>query len=239
MALPSAFTSGNLFFGFYAIVSAIRLDLVDASWFVIFGGFLDFIDGKVARLSRSHSRFGMELDSLADVVTFGVAPAVIMFSFLLSARGEWAWLLVFGFLFAGTVRLARYNVEDPGPGKTAFNGLPIPVAGIFLVSFIPFSNTPLYRAWLVDVAHERFLTVFMVLISILMVSNIQYPSFPSLRRKGLAGRLAAFLLILFGVGVFIVPEYLFFPLTFAYIVFGFIRSIAGGLWEKSMERQKP
>jgi CDP-diacylglycerol--serine O-phosphatidyltransferase len=236
LALPGAFTSGNLFFGFYAIISAIRLELINASWFVIIGGVLDFLDGKVARFSRAHSRFGMELDSLADVITFGVAPSVIMFSYFLRARGEWSWLLVFGFLFAGALRLARFNVEDKGPGKKIFNGLPIPIAGMFLVSFIPFSTTPLYSHYFDTVNYEKFLSVFIVLISILMISNVQYPSFPSLRRGGFMGVLTILLLLLFCVGVFTIPEYLFFPLCFLYIISGFIKTVLGGLWERSIDR---
>jgi CDP-diacylglycerol--serine O-phosphatidyltransferase len=238
MALPGAFTSGNLFFGFYAIISAFRLELVNASWFVIVGGILDFIDGKVAKFSKSYSRFGMELDSLADLVTFGVAPSVIMFTYFLRSRGEWSWLLVFGFLFAGALRLARYNVESPGPAKKFFTGLPIPVAGIFLVSFIPFSLTPLYARYFTGAGHERFLSVFIVLISILMISNVQYPSFPSLRRGGVKGMTAVLLLLAFWVGVFTIPRYIFFPLCFLYILFGLGRSILGGLWEKSAEKDR-
>jgi CDP-diacylglycerol--serine O-phosphatidyltransferase len=236
MALPGAFTSGNLFFGFYAIISAIRMELINASWFVVIGGMLDFIDGKVARFSRSHSRFGTELDSLADVITFGVAPSVVMFSYFLRARGEWSWLLVFGFLFAGALRLARYNVEDPGPGKKCFNGLPIPVAGTFLVSFIPFSTTPLYQRYLDSANHERFLSVFVVLISILMISNVQYPNFPSFRKGGIWGLVAVLLLLVFLVGVFTIPEYIFFPLCVLYILFGFIKTVLRGLWERSIDR---
>lgn len=236
LALPGAFTSGNIFFGFYAIVAAIRLDLTLAAWFVIAGGILDFVDGKVAKFSRAYSRFGTELDSLADVITFGVAPSIIMFSYFLRERGEWSWLLVFGFLFAGALRLARYNVEDPGPGKKTFNGLPIPVAGISLASFVPFSTTPLYHQYFNNADHEKFLSVFIVLISILMISNIQYPNFPSLRKRGIIGALSILLILLFWIGVFSVPEYLFFPLCFLYIISGFIKTVAVGLWDKSMDK---
>ncbi len=236
LALPGAFTSGNLFFGFYAIIAAIRLELTLAAWFVVAGGILDFIDGKVAKFSRAYSRFGTELDSLADVITFGVAPSIIMFSYFLRERGEWSWLLVFGFLFAGALRLARYNVEDPGPGKTAFNGLPIPVAGTFLASFIPFSTTSFYLRYFDNADHEKFLSVFIVLISILMISNVQYPTFPSLKRRGIIGVLTILSIILFWVGVFTVPEYIFFPLCFLYIISGFVKSIAVGLWDKSTEK---
>ncbi len=236
LALPGAFTSGNLFFGFYAIIAAIRLELTVAAWFVIAGGILDFIDGKVAKFSRAYSRFGTELDSLADVITFGVAPSIIMFSYFLRERGEWSWLLVFGFLFAGALRLARYNVEDPGPGKKNFNGLPIPIAGIFLASFVHFSSTPFYLRYFDNVDHEKFLSFFIVLISILMISNIQYPTFPSLRRKGIIGVLTVLFIVVFWVGVFAVPEYVFFPFCFLYILSGVVKSVAVGLWDISTER---
>ena len=238
LALPGAFTSGNLFFGFYAIIEAMRMDLVTASWFVVAGAALDFIDGKVARLSKGYSRFGMELDSLADVVTFGVAPSVIMFSYFLRTRGEWSWLLVFGFLFAGVLRLARYNVEDPGPGKKAFNGLPIPMAGMFLVSFIPFSTTQFYARYFSDVNHEKFMSVSIVLTSILMISNIQYPVFPSLRGRGIFSVVAMAVLLLFGIGLFAAPEHLFFIFALLYIVAGFINSVVVGLLGRSTDKAR-
>ncbi len=236
MALPGAFTTGNLFFGFYALISAYRLELVNASYFVIAGALLDFIDGKVARLSKSYSRFGTEFDSLADVVTFGVAPSVIMFTYFLRVRGEWSWLLVFVFLLAGALRLARFNALDPGPEKTSFTGLPIPVAGCFLVSYIPFSTTPMYLRYFSSMNHEKYLSVVIVITSILMISHVPYPNFPSLKRSGHRWKILIALFLLFWIGIFTVPEYLFFFLGSVYIIFGFIKAVVAGLWERSMEK---
>jgi CDP-diacylglycerol--serine O-phosphatidyltransferase len=236
MALPGAFTTGNLFFGFYAVISACRLELVNASYFVIAGALLDFIDGKVARLSKSYSRFGTEFDSLADVVTFGVAPSVIMFSYFLSVRGEWSWLLVFVFLLAGALRLARFNALDPGPEKKSFTGLPIPVAGCFLVSFIPFSTTPFYLQYLSSLNHEKYLSVVIVITSILMISNVPYPNFPALKRGEYLWKLVIIFFILFLIGIFTIPEYLFFFLGFIYIIYGCIKAVVAGLWERSIDK---
>ena len=109
--LPSAFTLGNLFFGVYAMVSVSRGDFLWAGWCIIIAGILDMLDGSVARLTRTGSAFGAELDSLVDAVSFGVAPGYIMFA-LFFADAQWSWVLSFVYITAVVVRLARFNIEQ-------------------------------------------------------------------------------------------------------------------------------
>ena len=112
--MPSAFTLGNLFFGFWAIVSAYNGNFMWAGWFIIFAGMLDMLDGRIARLAKTGSRFGAELDSLVDLVSFGVAPALHHVLPGVQTAGKFAWVLCYIYVVAVAVRLARYNVLRTG-----------------------------------------------------------------------------------------------------------------------------
>ena len=143
--LPSAFTSGNLFFGVWSIVESTRGNFALAAWFIIAAAVLDLLDGRVARMSRTGSAFGAELDSLVDVVSFGVAPAMLLY-FWRFRGGEWAWLLSFIYVLAAALRLARFNVVQAGQAKTHFIGLSSPISGITLASSYPFTQTAVLPA---------------------------------------------------------------------------------------------
>ena len=238
--LPSAFTAGNLFFGLFAMVSAFRGEIRFACWLVIIGGVLDFIDGKVAKISKTHTQFGAELDSLADIVTFGVAPAVIMYHYLLVGRGEWSWLLIFLFVLAGALRLARFNVEKPGPEKKSFTGLPIPVAGGVLVSFIPFSQTGVPDRVLASIGEGKFITVLITIFSILMVSHVRYPNFPRISVKSVRGIAVLIMSTSLIVAMIVFPEYTIFPFGTVYIGWGLLKEVLGGFFEdESKEEHRP
>jgi len=229
LVLPSAFTAGNMFFGFFAMISAFRGELVLASYFIIIGGLLDLIDGKIAKISKTHTQFGAELDSLADIVTFGIAPAVVMYHFLFVDRGEWSWLLVFLFVLAGALRLARFNVEKPGPYKQQFTGLPIPMAGGVLISFIPFAETGIPDILLSSTSQGKFIAVLIVLLSILMVSHVRYPVFPRIDIKSVKG--SVILVAILGVllAMVIYPEFTLFPCGLAYIIWGLAKELFNSL----------
>ena len=117
VVMPSAFTLGNLFFGFWAIVSAYNGNFRWAGWFIVFAGILDVLDGRIARLAKTGSRFGEELDSLVDLVSFGVAPALIMYFLEFNTAGKFAWVLCWIYVVAAAIRLARFNVVA---GRQAF-----------------------------------------------------------------------------------------------------------------------
>jgi CDP-diacylglycerol--serine O-phosphatidyltransferase len=236
LVLPSAFTAGNIFFGLFAMISSFRGELRFASYLIIIGGVLDFIDGKVAKISKTHTQFGAELDSLADIVTFGVAPAVVMYYFLFAGRGEWSWLLMFLFVLAGALRLARFNVEKPGPAKKLFTGLPIPVAGGVLVSFIPFSQTGITDFLFGSMSYGKYMAVLIVILSILMVSHVRYPTFPRINIKSIKG-IVLLISILGLVSVMIIfPEYSIFPLGLMYIGWGLLKEVLGGFVEDPPEK---
>ena len=238
VVMPSAFTLGNLFFGFWAIVSAFNGNFRWAGWFIVFAGILDMLDGRVARLSGTGTRFGAELDSLVDVISFGVAPALLMYFLDFSTAGRFAWILCYIYVVAVALRLARFNVLSAGkPPSAWFTGLPSPSAGMTLAVYYPFSQTNWYQATLpyyLDLQHEG-LVVLMLLLAVLMVSNVKYPKFPPIgirSRNGIFG-LIVHLVILIG-GLF-APEYFLFPLGLFYVAFGIVRATVLGL----MERPEP
>jgi CDP-diacylglycerol---serine O-phosphatidyltransferase len=238
VVMPSAFTLGNLFFGFWAIVSAFNGNFRWAGWFIVFAGILDMLDGRVARLSGTGTRFGAELDSLVDVISFGVAPALLMYFLDFSNAGRFAWILCYIYVVAVALRLARFNVLSAGkPPSAWFTGLPSPSAGMTLAVYYPFSQTTWYQesiAYYLDLQHEG-LVVLMLLLAVLMVSNVKYPKFPPIgirSRKGIFG-LTVHLIILLG-GLF-APEYFLFPLGLFYVGFGIVRATVLGL----MERPEP
>jgi CDP-diacylglycerol--serine O-phosphatidyltransferase len=237
VVMPSAFTLGNLFFGFWAIVSAFNGNFRWAGWFIVFAGILDMLDGRVARLSGTGTRFGAELDSLVDLISFGVAPALLMYFLDFSNAGRFAWILCYIYVVAVALRLARFNVLSAGKPATAwFTGLPSPAAGMTLAVYYPFSQTNWYsgsQAYL-DFQREG-LVVLMLLLAVLMVSNVKYPKFPPIgirSRKGIFGLVVHLIILLGGL---IVPEYFLFPLGLFYVGFGIVRATVLGL----MERPEP
>jgi CDP-diacylglycerol--serine O-phosphatidyltransferase len=231
VVIPSAFTLGNMFFGIWAVVSAYRGNFMAAAWFIIVAGVMDMLDGRVARLSGTGSQFGAELDSLVDCVSFGVAPALIMFFLEFQTAGRFGWLICYMYVVAVAVRLARYNTQH-GVGKPGwFTGMPSPSAGMTLAVYYPFSQTPWYRQSLAYLDFQREgLTILMVLLSLLMVSTVKYPRFPAIGLrtvKGLFG-LGVHLVIL--VGALWIPSYFLFPLGLTYMTFGLARhAVVGGL----------
>ncbi len=228
MILPSAFTAGNIFCGFFAMISAMRGDIEFACWLIVIAGLLDFIDGKVALLSNTESSFGMELDSLADLSSFGIAPGVIMYHFFLSDRGEWSWLISFLFLLCGALRLARFNVETTGAGKRKFKGLPIPMAAACLIGFVPFSEGPFFSSLFTGIDYHRYLVLVMLILAGLMVSNVEYPVIPRINLATIGGKIGLFLGAVLMFSLIYFWKTLMFPFAFMYASWGMLRAIALG-----------
>jgi CDP-diacylglycerol--serine O-phosphatidyltransferase len=237
VVMPSAFTLGNLFFGFWAIVSAFNGNFRWAGWFIVFAGILDMLDGRVARLSGTGTRFGAELDSLVDVISFGVAPALLMYFLDFSNAGRFAWILCYIYVVAVALRLARFNVLSAGKPPTGwFTGMPSPAAGMTLAAYYPFSQTNWYRASLayLDLQHQG-LVVLMLLLAVLMVSNVKYPKFPPIGIRSARGIFGLVVHLVILLGGLLAPEYFLFPLGLFYMTFGLARATILGL----MERPEP
>lgn len=134
--IPSLFTAGNLMCGFFSIVSTFNGQYIQAALFIIFAHILDGVDGYAARLTKTTSQFGIEFDSLADVVSFGVAPAVLVYFWALVPWGNWGWLAACTYVVCGALRLSRFNVQAGTSPKGHFIGLPIPAAAQMITATI-------------------------------------------------------------------------------------------------------
>ncbi|HXE57229.1 MAG TPA: CDP-diacylglycerol--serine O-phosphatidyltransferase [Gemmatimonadales bacterium] len=237
VVMPSAFTLGNLFFGFWAIVAAFNGNFTWAGYFIVFAGVLDMLDGRIARMSNAGSKFGAELDSLVDVVSFGVAPALLMYFLEFQAAGRFAWLVCYVYVVAAALRLARFNVlADRKPASGWFTGLPSPSAGMTLAVYYPFSQTEWYSTSLayLNFQHEG-LAYLIILLALLMVSNVKYPKFPPIgfrSARGIGGLVFTLALL---VGGLLAPEYILFPFGLAYMAFGLVRAAVLAFMEREEE----
>ena len=234
VVVPSAFTLANLFFGFWAIISAYRGNYTWAGWFIVFAGVLDMLDGRVARLSNTGSRFGAELDSLVDVISFGVAPALLMYFLEFQGTGKFGWILCYLYVVAAALRLARYNVlATSQPPSGWFTGIPSPAAGMTLAVYYPFSQTDWYRASLayLDLQHEG-LVVLLLLLSVLMVSGVKYPRWPRIGLRSASGIAGLVLHAVVLTGALLFPAQFLFPLGLTYMAWGILRALIISLLER-------
>jgi CDP-diacylglycerol--serine O-phosphatidyltransferase len=232
IVLPSLFTLANLFFGIWSIVLASQGAFYRASWFIVIAGVLDTLDGLTARMGRVGSRFGAELDSLVDVISFGVAPATLIYFLILSQLGGFAWVFSYAFVVCVALRLARYNVQTTGEHKTSFTGLPSPAAGMTLATYYPFTQTPLYQARLAALPWSQLVIFLMIALSLAMVSNIRYARLPRIgwrSWRGLGGLAVNLTILWFGIWE---RDIFFFPLGIAYLSYGLARAAVLGFVER-------
>ncbi len=225
IVVPSIFTLANLFFGVWSIVLASRGEFYLASWWIVLAGALDMMDGLFARMSHTGSRFGAELDSLVDLVSFGVAPAALIYFLQFSAQGGFAWVFSFAFIGAVAVRLARYNMLHRESSSRGFTGLPSPAAGMTLAVYYPFTLTEFYQSQLSGWPWPQLLILLMIMLSLGMLSNVHYARLPRLgvrSRSGIMGLI--FYLIVLGFAIW-ARDIFFFPLGIAYFAYGFARAI--------------
>jgi CDP-diacylglycerol--serine O-phosphatidyltransferase len=231
--LPSAFTLGNLFLGIWAIIEASRGNAWDAGWLIVLAAVMDMFDGRIARFTATGSPFGEELDSLVDAVSFGVAPALLLyFTFFQSSPAEWSWVVCFLYIVAAILRLARFNIEQAGTDKTSFHGLPSPISGACLATFYAFTTTDVWDRFFSRVPLPRAAGWLALVVGVLMVSNVLYPVVPRFSFRTWGGRLSFFLSFAAVVAAFTVPQYFFFPMTILYIAYGLVSTVIAGLEER-------
>lgn len=233
--LPSAFTMANLFFGIYAMVVADRGDFILAAWFIVLAAVLDTLDGRIARFTRTGSRFGAELDSLVDAISFGVAPAWIIYR-LHFMDAAWGWILPFLYIMAVVIRLARFNVEQAGEAKHNFHGLPSPTTGMILATSYPFTQTPFFEEHLAFLPWTQVIGVTIVLLCALMLSHVPYPVVPRIGFRTVRGIVVSVIMLGLTALAFAFPRYTVFSVLAAYTVWGVSRSFVIGLLERMPER---
>ncbi|HEV8383204.1 MAG TPA: CDP-diacylglycerol--serine O-phosphatidyltransferase [Gemmatimonadales bacterium] len=237
IVVPSLFTLFNLFFGIWAMVLATRGEYYRAAWFIVYAGILDTLDGRVARISGTGTRFGAELDSLVDIVSFGVAPAFLMYQVEFASERGAAWIFCYFYVMAAAIRLARFNVTQAGRAKTYFIGLPSPAAGMTLATYFPFTQTGLYGS-LHALPWHLVLTFLMIALTILMVSNVHYPTLPRAgfrTASGLLGLTLIVVILVFGIWK---HDVFLFPLGIVYMIYGVGRAILLGFFRAPAEDEE-
>jgi CDP-diacylglycerol--serine O-phosphatidyltransferase len=219
--LPNAFTTAALFAGFYAIVAAMQGKFEPAAVAIFVAMVLDGLDGRVARWTNTQSEFGAEYDSLADMVSFGVAPALVMYQWSLSTLGKIGWLAAFIYTAGAALRLARFNTQVGIADKRYFQGLPSPSAAAIVAGAV----------WVGD-NHElvgadlRWACFFLtVAAGVLMVSNIRYYSFKDLDLKSKVSFAVALAIVAVLVLFASAPSQLLFGFFFAYALSGPILTV--------------
>lgn len=235
--VPSIFTMLNLFFGFFSMVNAVQGKFVTAAWFILIASVWDALDGKIARFTGTHSEFGVQFDSITDVVSFGVAPSFLIyqvyFSHLGGMLGAAGVILSFMPLLFGAIRLARFNmnVEGDSGEKENFSGLPIPAMAATISTYVMFN----YDLW-EGLRFGPLLIPLVLFLSFLMVSHCEYEAMPKFSLRGSKKNTFLFALLLIGVvSVIIFREKSLFPIAFGYVVFYFLRSILSS--EKNEEEE--
>lgn len=218
--LPNLLTTANMFFGFFSVIYSIKQEFTLAAYAIVGASVFDLLDGRVARMTGSTSRFGAEYDSLSDLISFCMAPSMLMYLWALQPFNKVGWLASFLFVACGALRLARFNVQSVGVEKKDFQGLPTPMAaGIVASSVLAFNELGLegYRHW--------GLLAITFLLSFVMVSTFRYRSFKDLDLKE---RLPFHYLVV-GVLLLIVvawrPEIMLFVLFLSYAVLGAVFGI--------------
>jgi CDP-diacylglycerol--serine O-phosphatidyltransferase len=235
IVIPSAFTLSNLFFGIWAMVYAAQGNFTWAGWFIVFAGVADVLDGRMARMSHTGTRFGAELDSLVDVISFGVAPAMLMYFLEFAEAGKFAWVLCFIYVAAVAVRLARYNITAAGSENPGwFSGLPSPAAGMTLATYYAFSQTQWYQKFpeYLDLQRQG-LTFLMLALSAMMLSNVKYPRTPRIGFRSPSGIIGTLVTIGILAGVILAPSTFLFPFGIGYLLFGITRSALIALSERA------
>ncbi|GMO22544.1 MAG: CDP-diacylglycerol--serine O-phosphatidyltransferase [Termitinemataceae bacterium] len=260
--LPSLFTCGNMTFGFLSMQSSVDGHFTSAAWFIVCAIACDILDGRIARLTKSTSEFGMQLDSFSDLVSFGVAPAIMMFELVLKnhplTKGKIGVAIAVLFMLCSALRLAKFNVQAAkGVVHASFRGLPTPASAGVIISFVLSYdlwlslNAPEYLfknynpAELATLnfktipillkAMPKFFTlmpVVMLVLSFLMVSNVQYISFKKIHiSKPVAFQLLVLLIVL-TILVIVFPQNIFFIIFCAYAVSGIVMIVPNAILKR-------
>ena len=175
--LPNLVTTASLFCGFYAIIAAISGNFYQAALSILIAAVLDGVDGRIARLTRTTSAFGVQYDSLSDLIAFGLAPGVLVFLWALKPFNRFGWMAAFLYVVCGALRLARFNVQSGQVSHNYFVGLPIPAAATIVATTILF----IYQIGGTGSSGYLAVLVTIYVLSFLMVSNIPYPSFKGMK----------------------------------------------------------
>jgi CDP-diacylglycerol---serine O-phosphatidyltransferase len=227
--LPNLVTSGGLFCGFYSVIATIREDYLLAAITVLVALVFDALDGRVARMTKTSSHFGVEYDSLSDLVAFGMAPGVLAYRWALEPWGPWGWLAASLYVICGALRLARFNVQVEVVDKHSFVGLPIPAAAAVVATTIL-----MYYFLGGEGATNKHITLLLLIyvLAALMISTIPYYSFKELHLRQREPFWILFLAIIVMSLAIAEPQIMLFSIFSLYALSGPVRAL-GRLWRQA------
>ncbi len=219
--LPNMFTAASIFVGIFSMVSAIKGDYEFAAWLIVLALIFDALDGRVARLTNTCSRFGVEFDSLADIVSFGVAPALLIYMYIGHDFGRIGIVVSAMYVVLGAIRLARFNVTTSQIEPSVFIGVPIPTAAVFISVLVL-----LFEDYTSMHTYKYLILIAAVLIALLMVSNIRYPSFKKLDLQSLHYMRLFVTLLIVASAIVVYPKEGFALIFILYILYGPIQALS-------------
>lgn len=215
--IPNFVTTANMFAGFCSVVYSIRGDFETAAWAILVAAVFDMLDGRIARMAKATSQFGVEYDSLSDLISFGMAPAILLYQWVLQPFGRLGWAASFLYMACGALRLARFNVTTETLPKGYFQGLPIPMAAGVIATFEIFSR---HLGW---VEAPPIIAISMAFgLASIMVSTLRFPSFKEFnwRSKASFGYLAVGILSMILIAA--EPETALFVVISTYVSLGLL-----------------
>jgi len=217
--LPNLFTASSIFVGVISIVEASKEHFVLASWLVLLALLFDGLDGRVARMTNTTSQFGVEFDSLADIISFGIAPAMLLYFFVGHTYGRFGILVSALYVIFGAIRLARFNISTAKTDPNVFIGLPIPTAAVFVSMWIL-----LFHKYTLE-AYSIVLLFLALGVAVLMVSNFRYPSFKKIQLNRPMVFKTMILLVLVASLLYLFSAEGFALIILAYTLYGPIRAL--------------
>ena len=215
--VPNLVTTANLYCGFYSIVAAINHEFVLASWLILAAAVFDGLDGRIARLAKATSAFGVQYDSMSDLISFGMAPSILLYQWTLAPFGQIGWCAAFLYLACAALRLARFNVNTSLLPKGYFQGLSSPVAACTIATFIIFNHTLAWPREGASISREILSLIFTFGLASLMVSNIRFPSFKEFNWRSRASFGYLMVAVLAMIMIAIRPEVTLFLVLAGYI----------------------
>jgi CDP-diacylglycerol--serine O-phosphatidyltransferase len=246
--LPSLFTCGNITFGVLSMFSSISGKFIPAAWFLVCSLVCDILDGRIARLTKTTSEFGFHLDSLSDFLSFGAAPAVLMYMLILKTMHKVGVAIAVLFVLCSALRLARFNVmARSGGARKYFIGLPTPASAGIIVSFVlsyellgPSQTALNFKTIPILIQTMpyffKFMPIVMIALSFLMVSNVPYPAFKNLNLSKPRTLQLLVLLIVLVLLILVFPQNTFFVIFSVYVLSGLIMYVPRLLMKRRQKK---
>lgn len=217
--IPSLFTILNAFCGFMSVINSSNNEYEQAVLFIVYAAIFDVFDGLVARILNSASDFGVELDSLSDVISFGFAPSFLLYSIFFKEYNSLGLVISALVLAFSAIRLARFNISLTGFNKDVFFGIPTPMSALILCSYVIYFHNKIFS----EEVSRIFIFVLTVSVSLLMVSKFRFPAMPSFKIKSIKSNPLHFILLVVGIIMIIFSKGIaLFPLSILYVILGIV-----------------